>query len=64
MKILLGLGLLLWGLYLYIKDIRNDKVGIHKFNAIWKYKSYIFAYALVVVGVVIIIRELIILALA
>lgn len=60
MTILIGFGILIFGLYLYRKDIYRDEVGLHKFNAIWKYKSYIFIYALIVVGVIIIIRELII----
>jgi hypothetical protein len=60
MKVLLGLIIFIWGLYLYFKEIHQDKEGIHKFNAIWKYQSNGFIYALMIGGAIILLRELII----
>jgi hypothetical protein len=60
METLLGLLMLVWGLYLFNKEIRNDRERIHKFNAIWKYHSNGFIYALLIGGALLLIRGLII----
>ena len=60
LKILIGLALFGWGYYDYRRVIKPDKVGLHKFNFLWKYKRNAFIYALMVWGVIMVGRELII----
>jgi hypothetical protein len=60
MKIILGVFMFTLGLYLFNKEIRNGKEGVHKFNAIWKYRSNGFVYALLIGGALLLLSELII----
>ncbi len=49
------------GIYLYFRVIRRDKVGIHKFNYLDKIRRDMLIYFLIVGGIIVFIRELIIL---
>jgi hypothetical protein len=60
LKILAGLVLFGWGFYEYRRVIKPDKVGFHKFNFAWKFERNAFIYALMVWGVIMVLRELII----
>ena len=60
MLILVGLILIGLGVYLYSKVIVPDKVGLHKFNYEYKFRRNAFIYALLMVGVIMVERELII----
>lgn len=59
MRGVFGIIMLLWGIYLYNKEIRNDKVGINKFNAIWKIQSNGFVYILLIGGTMLCLQELV-----
>lgn len=59
MLFLIGLGLLVWGLYLYNKEIRKDKAGITIFTWYWKTKRNGFIYGLLLCGTLMCMRELV-----
>lgn len=58
MYILIGLVVFGLGLYLYRKIILPDKVGLHKFNFLDKFRRNGFIYALLMGGAIMVIREL------
>lgn len=58
--IFIGLMIFILGAYLYFRIIRRDKVGVHKFNAIHKIGRNLFIYALLLVGFITVLRELIV----
>lgn len=60
MKIFIGLIIFGFGVFLCQKVIRDDKVGFHKFNFEYKFKRNAFVYALMTVGGIMVLRELII----
>lgn len=59
MKVILGVFMFVLGLYLYNKEIRDPNEGVHKFNAIWKYRANGFVFALLVGGSLLLLSELI-----
>ena len=59
-KILAGLDLFGWGFYKYRHVIKPNKVGFHKFNFLYKFQRNAIIYALMVFGVIMVLRELII----
>jgi hypothetical protein len=56
MNVILGLIMLTCGLYLYNNEIRGKR--IHKFNAVWRYRSDVFIYALLVGGTLFLLKAL------
>ncbi|MBB6325884.1 hypothetical protein FHS59_001512 [Algoriphagus iocasae] len=60
MLILVGLIMFGLGVYLYRKIILPDKVGFHKFNFNRKFRRNAFVYALLMVGAIMVMRDLII----
>ncbi|GMQ27215.1 hypothetical protein Aoki45_38980 [Algoriphagus sp. oki45] len=60
-KILIGLVLFGWGYYRYQRVIKPDKVGFHKFNFLYKFERNAFIYALMACGLIMVVRELVIL---
>lgn len=60
MWILVGLAMFGLGVYLYRKVIITDKVGLHKFNYLDKFRRNAFIYALLIGGAIMVLRELII----
>lgn len=61
LKILIGLVLFGWGYYRYRQVIKPDKVGFHKFNFLYKFQRNAFIYALIACGLIMVMRELVIL---
>ncbi|EMS33327.1 hypothetical protein C943_00605 [Mariniradius saccharolyticus AK6] len=59
MVFLIGLGLLVWGLYRYNKEIRKDKAGITIFTWYWKTQRNGFIYALLIGGTILCLQELV-----
>jgi len=60
MWILVGLVMFGLGIYLYRKVIMTDKVGLHKFNFLDKFRRNALIYALLVGGPIMVLRELVI----
>jgi len=60
MMIFIGLLIFILGVYLYFRIIRRDEVGVHKFNAGHKIRRNLFIYALILVGFITVMRELIV----
>jgi len=60
MYILIGLAIFGFGVYLNRKVILPDKIGFHKFNYGHKIKRNAFIYALLMVGAIMVLRELVI----
>jgi hypothetical protein len=61
MLILVGCLIFFLGLYLYSRIIRRDKIGMHKFNFEYKIRRNLFIYCLMVGGLIMIIREIVLL---
>lgn len=61
MALVIGLMLFSTGLYLFNLKIRKDKSGISIFNMYWKSKRNGFIYLLLFGGLIMCIRELILL---
>lgn len=60
MMIFIGLLIFILGVYLYFRIIRRDEVGVQKFNAGHKIRRNLFIYALILVGFITVVRELIV----
>jgi len=60
MMIFIGLLMFILGVYLYFRIIRRDKVGLHKFNYLDKFRRNMLIYFIIVGGIIVVIRELII----
>jgi hypothetical protein len=60
MMIFIGLLMFILGVYLYFRIIRRDKVRLHKFNYLDKFRRNMLIYFLIVGGIIVVIRELII----
>lgn len=60
MWILIGLAIFGLGFYLYRKVILPDKVGLHKFNYLDKFRRNALIYFFLIGGCIMIVRELII----
>ena len=52
MVFLIGLLMLLVGLYRFYKEIKKDKVGINIFNSYWKSKRNTVIYVLILGGTI------------
>lgn len=61
LKILIGLVLFGWGYYWYRRVIKPDNVGFHKFNFLYKFQRNAFIYSLMAWGLIMVVRELVIL---